>query len=277
MLSENKNMIKFHNIAFIFKIHIILFIVIWGALNRVQSQTITYEITAGNLSKEAVDSYPQKLLNYQICEDSTYKIVVSTFPAYNDSIKREIVNKDRYSKSKVYPPEINKYLDSTPLVNYNLPEIEKTADSILNIGEPLTKDIILLCLKYSSKRIAYDNELAMELDKGKSTTLSVETILNRGKGTCSEYTNLFLALTRRLGIPSRMAVGYIYIPDKNFEGSHAWAECYINNYGWLAVDPQNGFMWFPPVAVKLFHGKDFIDCNIKTLPDMYPVKMKIKK
>jgi hypothetical protein len=65
------------------------------------------------------------------------------------------------------------------------------------------------------------------------------------------------------------------MPKQNFEGAHAWAECYIENYGWLAVDPQNGFMGYPPWAIKLFHGKDFLDCHIETLPDMYPVKMKI--
>ena len=114
----------------------------------------------------------------------------------------------------------------------------------------------------------------MDLDGGRCTTLAVETILERGKGTCSEYTNLFIALIRKIGIPCRMAVGWIYMPDQNFQGSHAWAECYIENYGWLAVDPQNGFIWFP-AAIKLFHGKDFIDCNIKVLPDMYPVNVKI--
>lgn len=241
-----------------------------------KAQVITYEITARNLSREAVDTYPQKLLNYEY-EDSVYRIVVSTFSAYNDTLKREIVNTDKYSKNKCYPQEINEYLKPTSLTNYNLPEIESAADSILNIGELLTKDVISHCLRYSSKRIQYDKEFARELDKGNSTTLAVETILKRGKGSCSEYTNLFLALTRKLGIPSRMAVGYIYMPENNFEGSHAWAECYISNYGWMAVDPQYGSMRFPSVAVKLFHGRDFVDCNIKTLPDMYPIKMRIKK
>lgn len=56
-----------------------------------------------------------------------------------------------------------------------------------------------------------------------------EAILERGKGTCSEYTNLFIALMRKIGIPCRMAVEWIYMPDQNFEGSHACAECYISN------------------------------------------------
>lgn len=160
-----------------------------------------------------------------------------------------------------YPTNIKKYLEPTLLTNYNHPEIQNIADSIINIKDSLTIEIIKHALKYSSERIEFDNELAQKLDKGTCTTLGVETILERGKGTCSEYSNLFIALMRKIGIPCRMAVGMAYMPQKNFQGSHAWAECYINNYGWIAVDPQNGFMWFPPVVIKLFHGQDFIDCN----------------
>ena len=241
-----------------------------------QVQTITYEITAKNLSLEAVNSYPQKLISHQK-EDTLYRIIVNTFAAYEDTVKKKIVINDRYIRHKNYPLNIKKYLEPTLLTNYNHPEIQNIADSILNMKDSITIEIIKRALKYSSKRIEFDNDLAKELDKGTCTTLAVETILKRGKGTCSEYTNLFLALMRKIGIPCRMAVGYIYIPEQNFQGSHAWAECYIDNYGWIAVDPQNGFIWFPPVAIKLFHGKDFIDCNINTLPDMYPVSIKILK
>ena len=239
-----------------------------------QLQIITYEITARNLSTEAIDSYPQKLISYQN-EDSLHRVIVSTFATYSDSLKREIVEKDKYMKEKPYPQSIKEYLEPTLLTDYNHPEIINVADSILNFGDSLTVQFIMRCLQYSSERIQFDNELARELDQGNCTTLSVETILERGKGTCSEYTNLFIALIRRIGIPSRMVVGWIYMPENDYESSHAWAECYIDNYGWLAVDPQSGGMWFPPAAIKLFHGKDFIDCNIKTLPDMYPVTVKI--
>lgn len=261
-------MIKYFKFIFIFNVIFLSF------SSQAQIHKITYEIIAGNLSLDAVDSYPQELISYQR-SDSLKKVVVRTFAAYNNTAKRETAERDRYTRDKIYPENIRKYLEPTRLTNYNHPEIINAADSIVNMGDSLTLKLINHCLKYVSERIEYDNELAMELDGGKCTTLPVKEILERGKGTCSEYTNLFIALMRRLDIPCRMAVGYIYMPDRNFEGSHAWAECYIDDYGWLAVDPQNGFSWYPPVAVKLFHGKDFIDCDIKTLPDMYPVTIKI--
>ena len=264
-------MIKFFGI-----IAIVFTMICKPVFSQAQIQTITYEVTAKNLSLEAVDSYPQKLIHSRY-EDSLYRITASTFAAYDDTVKRQIAENDRYIRDKVYPEDIKKYLEPTPLTDYNIAEIERVADSVLRLKDSLTVQVIDRSLKYASQRIKYDNELAVELDNGKCTTLDVETILERGKGTCSEYTNLFIALMRKIGIPCRMAVGWVYLPDQNFEGSHAWAECYISNYGWLAVDPQNGFMWFPPIVIKLFHGKDFIDCNIKTLPDMCPVKAEVLK
>ena len=258
------------------KVIFLLLAIIQPVFSQAQIQTIKYEITARNLSKEAIDTYPQKLISYSD-EDSLKRVVVSTFYAPHDESNLLIVNNDQFDKNKTYPQYIRKYLEPTALTDYNHPEIEHVADSILNLADTLTVQVIERALQYCIERIEYDNDLAMEMDQGKSTTLPVATILEKRKGTCGEYTNLFLALARRMGVPCRMGVGWIYMPEQNFQGSHAWAECYIKDYGWLGVDPQNNFVWYPPSAIKLFHGKDFIDCNIKTLPDMYPVTVKILK
>ena len=55
-----------------------------------QVSTITYELTARNLSLEAVNSYPQKPISYQK-NDTLYRIVVSTFGAWEDTVG-EITN-----------------------------------------------------------------------------------------------------------------------------------------------------------------------------------------
>ena len=129
-----------------------------------QVSTITYELTARNLSLEAVNSYPQKLISYQK-NDTLYRIVVSTFGAWEDTVKRKIVINDRYIRDKNYPTNIKKYLEPTLLTNYNHPEIQNIADSIINIKDSLTIEIIKHALKYSSERIEFDNELAQNLDK----------------------------------------------------------------------------------------------------------------
>ncbi|MFO7838022.1 MAG: transglutaminase domain-containing protein, partial [Desulfosalsimonadaceae bacterium] len=70
----------------------------------------------------------------------------------------------------------------------------------------------------------------------------------RGSGTCHNYALVFVALCRAEGIPARTVHGINF-----FEGllgekigiedwSHAWAEFYLPEYGWITVDPsQNQF------------------------------------
>lgn len=53
------------------------------------------------------------------------------------------------------------------------------------------------------------------------------------------YSILFCALSRSAGIPARPVAGYIV--DRNRKSSkHYWAECYIENIGWIPVDPLLG-------------------------------------
>lgn len=63
-------------------------------------------------------------------------------------------------------------------------------------------------------------------------------------------------------------------PPQDVAGTHAWAECYIRNYGWLSVDPQSGKLAYP-IQIKLFAGKDYRDCNIKLLGDIIPSSIEI--
>lgn len=237
-------------------------------------EMVTYRISARNMSVKALGSYPQKLLNLKKDGD-TYTAELTTFATHQDTVKRKIILQDIYTPDYAYPDSIAAYLEPTSLVDCTLPQIKTIADTLFRDTDTLTLQVIARGLKFVSKHIAYDNDLAQELDNGNCRTLDVGTILERGKGTCSEYTNLFLALMRKVGIPCRMVVGYIYMPLQKFEGAHAWAECYVKGYGWFAVDPQNGFYWYPAFAIKMFYGKDFSDCHIGTLPDMYPVKVEI--
>lgn len=86
---------------------------------------------------------------------------MSTFAASDDTEKRDRVKNDRYNKDKNYPESVREYLEPTCLTNSNHPEIVNVADSILNLQDSLTIHVIINALKYSSKRIQYDNELAI--------------------------------------------------------------------------------------------------------------------
>lgn len=107
-----------------------------------------------------------------------------------------------------YLTEISPFLQSTALINHRLPEIKYIADSLFE-NEKRTIEIIKKGLKFTSSYLSYDDSLATEIDKGNCFTLDTPTILNRKKGICSEFTNLFISLMRLKGIPCRFITGYV--------------------------------------------------------------------
>ncbi len=68
------------------------------------------------------------------------------------------------------------------------------------------------------------------------------TVIERGTGSCSEYTFAYVALCRAAGIPARY-VGSMVVRgeassvDKDY---HRWAEIYLPKIGWFPVDVNGG-------------------------------------
>lgn len=70
----------------------------------------------------------------------------------------------------------------------------------------------------------------------------VPLLLDRGSGSCSEYTFVFISLCRTAGIPARYVGGVVTRGDDAFVDNvfHRWAEIYLPGYGWIPVDPDRG-------------------------------------
>ena len=65
-------------------------------------------------------------------------------------------------------------------------------------------------------------------------------VLERGSGSCSEYTFAFLSLCRLAGLPSRY-VGAIVVRGEDGscdEAFHRWAQVYLPPFGWVDWDVQ---------------------------------------
>lgn len=68
------------------------------------------------------------------------------------------------------------------------------------------------------------------------------TVLERGNGSCSEYSFVYIALCRAAGLPARY-VGSVVVrgDDASMDNVfHRWVEVYLPNYGWIPVDPSGG-------------------------------------
>jgi transglutaminase-like putative cysteine protease len=70
-------------------------------------------------------------------------------------------------------------------------------------------------------------------------------VLKTRVGDCNEHTQLFVALSRAVGIPARVAAGLAYVDGKFYY--HAWPEILLTD--WVAVDPTFG--QFPADAAHL--------------------------
>ncbi|MCF8302523.1 MAG: hypothetical protein K9I94_04535 [Bacteroidales bacterium] len=67
-------------------------------------------------------------------------------------------------------------------------------------------------------------------------------VLERGNGSCSEYSFVYIAMCRAAGIPARY-VGSLVVrgDDASMDDVfHRWVEIYLPNFGWIPVDPSGG-------------------------------------
>jgi len=109
----------------------------------------------------------------------------------------------------------------------------------------------------------YDN---FEYIKGVTT---VETTLDEiwkiKAGVCQDFAHILMEMLRLVQIPARYVSGYICSTKKenNMRGegaTHAWAEAYIPDYGWLGIDPTNNCI-ANENHVRLAVGRNFSDCS----------------
>jgi len=65
--------------------------------------------------------------------------------------------------------------------------------------------------------------------------------LAAGAGVCQDHAHVFVTAARLLGIPARYVSGYLWTggPEHEVQASHAWAEAFVADLGWVGFDPAN--------------------------------------
>lgn len=82
-------------------------------------------------------------------------------------------------------------------------------------------------------------------------------------GVCQDFAHILVQMLRLLNIPSRYVSGYICPNHNGMRGegaTHAWAEAYLPDYGWLGIDPTNNCI-ANETHVRLAVGRNFSDCS----------------
>ena len=115
------------------------------------------------------------------------------------------------------------YMKPSPLVQSNDAKIIEEAKRIIGDERDALK---------AAKRIM--EWVYQSIDKKPTISIpSALEVLESKVGDCNEHTTLFTALTRAVGIPTRIITG-IVLSDNNFY-YHAWAEVYVGK--WVSIDP----------------------------------------
>jgi len=82
-------------------------------------------------------------------------------------------------------------------------------------------------------------------------------------GVCQDFAHILTEMLRIVNIPARYVSGYICTGQNGMRGegaTHAWAEAYIPDYGWLGLDPTNNCI-ANETHVRLAVGRNFSDCS----------------
>ncbi|RMH72078.1 MAG: transglutaminase domain-containing protein [Gemmatimonadetes bacterium] len=107
----------------------------------------------------------------------------------------------------------------------------------------------------------------------KVPTMSIPSaieVLRTMQGDCNEHTTLFTALARAVGIPTRIALGVVYLDNAFYY--HAWPEVWTGTR-WVAMDPTFGDMIADATHLKLLEGE--FDQYPKLLPLIGKMKIHV--
>jgi len=90
------------------------------------------------------------------------------------------------------------------------------------------------------------------------TATGAASALSAGRGVCQDFAHIFTTAARHLGVPARYVSGHLARDGGVQEASHAWAEAFMRDLGWVAFDPANG-VCATEAHLRVAVGLDYLD------------------
>ncbi|MBF0170150.1 MAG: transglutaminase domain-containing protein [Nitrospinae bacterium] len=128
------------------------------------------------------------------------------------------------------------------------PEIQSEHPEIVSLSRSLTKD----ALDGWGAALAINRWVNENIKKELVDSFTALDVLRVKKGECQAHTNLFAALARAAGIPTRVTGGLVYSTQADGFLYHAWPEVFVGE--WVAMDPTLGESVADATHLKLFDG-----------------------
>ncbi|MBI4091382.1 transglutaminase domain-containing protein [candidate division WWE3 bacterium] len=127
------------------------------------------------------------------------------------------------------------------------PKIIKIAKNLKNTDKN-TVENAKAAYDFTIKNLSYQSEKS--LSESVERLGALQALSQPNNAICMEFVDLFVSLTRAMGIPAREINGFAYAKNFpltpvsiNLKGGdilHSWAEFYDPNLGWIQVDPTWG-------------------------------------
>jgi transglutaminase-like putative cysteine protease len=146
------------------------------------------------------------------------------------------------------PPQV--FARTTPLTEPG-PAIDALAGAIADTGGGTLDRLHRLAGRlYDGMR--FDTEAT-------AVDTKAEQACAEGHGVCQDFTHVFIAAARRLGIPARYVSGHLFRRDGDHaqEAGHAWAEGWAADLGWVGFDAVNGICT-DDAYVRVAGGLDYL-------------------
>lgn len=228
-----------------------------------KAETRLYDFECNQYDESVLGSSPQRLISLKKKRGKAI-------------IKLESTDCTRSVESLAFAkdaPTDKTFLEQTELVDYDSSDIQELSQK-LGLPDSSVLDSVKATLIFLKPAIQYDARLAQEINGGLSYGRSASETVRTGLGTCSEYTNVFIALMRLNAIPCKFIAGFLENGGQFM--LHSWAEFYLPESGWIPVDPQiGGRLGVTSHYVKLAEGLDFKDTRLD-FPNLYLNVRKVK-
>jgi len=198
----------------------------------VPSSTPYQIVEAGELMKFDSDGNAHLLISasnppnpFTYSKKITVQSVARTTPSLPDS----------YS----VPSDYQQFISATSRTQSSNAIMRKLAENITASAQTPFEKVALLAI-YVNRNMKYDERMVGQ----EKDALWVQQNMY---GVCTEYSTLFTALARSIGIPVRYVSGYVYSDKFSSWMGHSWAEAYIGK--WVPVDPT----WFEVGSLDAMH------------------------
>lgn len=119
-------------------------------------------------------------------------------------------------------------------------DLTKPGPLIRALARHLGADFESDVLRFHALSKLIGQQVAYEIGSTVIST-SAESALAGKHGVCQDHAHIFISCARVLGFPARYVSGYLMMNDRvDQDATHAWAEVFFNDIGWVGFDVSNG-------------------------------------